>query len=123
MHRTFKVCQLLAVIYLFNSIVVNANQQPTEDKNLDELIKEIFNIPNDDIFGGGDVGVREPPLTEPSPLPPYTVPVSTPTSQPVYHPPPPPPITQTPVTNHNSYQTEPTIVSPHGGIDNEANVS
>lgn len=123
MHRTFKLCQLLAVIYLFNSIVVNANQQPTEDKNLDELIKEIFNIPNDDIFGGGDVGVREPPLTEPSPLPPYTVPVPTPTSQPVYHPPPPPPITQTPVTNHNSYQTEPTIVSPHGGIDNEANVS
>lgn len=106
MDRLFKVYQFLAVIYLLNSVVSSDYVQPTEDANLDELIKEIFNIPN-----GG-----EPPVHVTEPPHPVPVPIPTPPPQPEYH-----PITPTPVETHSSYDTE--KPNTNSNIEHEANVS
>lgn len=118
MDRIFKVCQFLAVIYLLYSVASADYVQPTDDANLDELIKEIFNIPNDQINGGEPpVHVTESPHPVPVPVP---VPIPTsppqPPPQPEYH-----PITPTPVETHSLYDTE--KPNTNSNIEHEPNVS
>lgn len=45
MDRTFKLCQLLAVFYLL--VCKITAEPPADEKDLDELIKEIFQVPNE----------------------------------------------------------------------------
>lgn len=114
MDRTFKLCQLLAVCCLL--VCKTSAEPPTDDKDLDDLIKEIFNIPNDQ--PGTTVTQASPtvpptdtryPLNPPSPTPPED-------THHTYQPQPPPPTKPHPQPHESTPSTNP-------NTENEPNVS
>lgn len=113
MKRLFQLWQVLAVLHIASIAVVKSDVN--DDPNLDELIKEIFDIPSDQISG-----TIQPVTEPPHPITPIT------SQQPEHH-----PITQSPVETHGSYQPAETPntnanINPDSNTNNgehEANVS
>lgn len=126
MERILRVCQLIAIIsFIVNGIrceeLPAPAHPPIDQKDLDDLIKDIFQIPNDQTSPPSEP--HQPPLTEPSA--PHPVDVTPAQTQPPSPPPTPSPKPQYPthVTQPNPPIPAPTEIVPHSNAENEPNVS